>query len=111
MVLISSLLGVACANIYESKDFERHRNSQLLLPYDRDDVFYFDATFTPQFPDEDEAAEAIRMEWLAGWLDQRSLCPDGFEIVSRRPFEFLESNPARHDIRYEVKCESPAPRE
>ena len=105
--LLLALLGVSCASMHESKDFERHRNSQLEVPFNRDDVFYFDASFTAQYPDDDEAAEATRLEWLAQWLEQRSLCPDGFEVVKRRPFDFLEHNPARHDVRYEVKCKSP----
>lgn len=103
------LLVASCASMHESKDFERHRNSQLEVPYDRDDVFYFDVSFTAQYPDDDEAAEVIRLEWLDQWLAQRSLCPEGFEVVTRRPFEFLEDNPARHDVRYEVKCKSSPP--
>lgn len=110
LILLMSILFVAsCAGMHESKDFERHRNSQLEVPYDRDDVFYFDVSFTAQYPDDDETAEAIRLEWLDQWLDQRSLCPEGFEVVTRRPFEFLEDNPARHDVRYEVKCNSAPP--
>ena len=107
--VVLALVVASCASMHESKDFERHRNSQLEVPYDRDDVFYFDASFTAQYPDDDGAAEAVRLEWLAQWLDQRSLCPDGFEVVTRRPFEFLEHNPARHDVRYEVKCKSSPP--
>lgn len=110
LVLICvSLLLASCAGLHKSKDFERHRHSQLEKPYDRDDVFYFDVSFTAQYPDNDEVAEATRMEWLARWLEQRSLCADGFEIVDRRPFAFLERNPARHDMRYEVKCKAASP--
>jgi len=103
MVLIGILL-VACASFKDSPDYERHRYSQLSEPFDRSDVLYFDATFDPNFPDGDSAAEAKRMEWLTGWLEQRSMCPNGYEILKRRPFEMLEHNPARYDIRYEVKC-------
>jgi hypothetical protein len=104
MFLISLLYG--CGNIYESADFKRHQFSQFVTPYDRNDVMYFDATFNAQFPDNDETAEEVRMEWLTAWLEQRNMCPEGFEIVTRREFELLENNPARHDIRYEVKCAS-----
>jgi hypothetical protein len=101
-MLIVMLLS-ACSDIYKSADFERHRYSQLSEPYDRKDVMYFDATFTAEFPDN-EAGEAKRMEWLQAWLDQRNFCAAGFDIVKRRPFELMESNPAQHDIRYEVRC-------
>ncbi len=103
MGLLGILL-VACTNIHESPDYERHRYSQLSEPFERNDVLYFDVTFDPNFPDGDPAAEAKRMEWLSGWLEQRNMCPDGYEILKRRPFEMLEHNPARYDIRYEVKC-------
>jgi hypothetical protein len=102
LLLIVMLLS-ACADVHKSADFERHRYSQLVVPYDRNDVMYFDVTFNAEFPD-DEVAEATRMEWLTAWLTQRSMCAESFEIVDRRPFDTMESNPAHHDIRYEVKC-------
>jgi hypothetical protein len=101
--LLVVLLLSYCADIHKSADFERHRYSQLSEPYDRNDVMYFDATFTVEIPDT-EAGEAKRMEWLQAWLDQQNICAEGFEVVIRRPFEQMESNAARHDIRYEVKC-------
>ncbi len=103
MVLLGILLA-ACTNIHESPGYERHRYSQLSEPFERNDVLYFDVMFDPNFPDGDSAAEAKRMEWLSGWLAQRKMCPDGYEILKRRPFEMLEHNPARYDIRYEVQC-------
>ncbi len=99
VVLISS-----CASLHESPDFVRHRHSQLIEPYDRNDVVYFDVMFDPNYPDDDPVAEAKRMEWLSAWLEQLHMCPDGYEIVKRRPFDMLENNPARYDMRYEVKC-------
>ncbi|MDP7418269.1 MAG: hypothetical protein QF483_00125, partial [Gammaproteobacteria bacterium] len=61
----------------------------------------------PGYPDGDPVAERQRMEWLSGWLEQRKMCPDGYQILKRRPFGVLENNPARYDIRYEVKCKIP----
>ncbi len=90
--------------MHESPDFQRHRLSQVVVPYDKNDLIYFDVTITPEYPDDDAAAEETRMKWLGQWLDTRGMCPSGFEIVERRPFEFLEDNPARHDLRYEVRC-------
>jgi len=103
IVLLATVL-VACESMHESPAFERHRYSQLTEPFERNDVIFFDVTFDPNFPDGDPAAEAKRMEWLTGWLNQRKMCLDGYEILKRRPFDMLENNPARHDIRYEVKC-------
>lgn len=93
-----------CQGMHESKDFERHRYSQLSEPYDRNDVIYFDVKFDANYPDENPAAEEIRMEWLQAWLDQRKMCGDGYVIDKRRPFDMMENNPARYDMRYEVKC-------
>jgi hypothetical protein len=103
VMLLVGVLG-ACESIHESADFERHRYSQLTEPFERNDVVYFDVTFDPNFPDGDSAAEAKRMQWLSGWLTQQKMCPNGYEILDRRPFDMMENNPARHDIRYEVKC-------
>jgi hypothetical protein len=103
VLLCMVLLLSGCADIHTSADFERHRYSQLSEPYDRNDVMYFDATFTAQFPDND-TGEAQRMEWLQAWLEQRKICVEGFEIVKRRAFEPMESNPAHHDVRYEITC-------
>jgi len=102
-VFVALVLVSGCAEIHKSADYERHRYSQFVVPYDRNDVMYFDATINVEFPD-DEAGEAKRMEWLRAWLGQRNMCADNFEIVDRRPFEAMENNPAQHDIRYEVKC-------
>ncbi len=102
-VFAAMMLG-ACMNIHESPDFERHRYSQVVEPYDRKDVMYFDVTFSAEYPDNDEAAETIRMEWLEDWLEQRKMCREGFEILARRDFDMMEDNPARHDVRYEFKC-------
>jgi hypothetical protein len=108
VIVLCGLIVSSCASINDSPDFARHRYSQVMEPYDRNDVVYFDVTFSPQFPDDDAAAEATRMKWLEGWLEQRKMCGDnGYEIIVRRPFEMMEDNPAHHDIRYEFKCGSP----
>lgn len=105
-LLVVSLSAGGCMSIHDSPDFERHQYSQVVEPYDRKDVLYFDATFSAQFPDDDPAAEQLRMEWLEGWLELRKICPQGYEIVTRREFGDLENNPAHHDIRYEFTCRS-----
>jgi len=107
-MLLAALLA-GCASFQESPDYVRHRYSQLSEPFDRSDVLYFDVMFDPNYPDDDPAAEAKRMEWLSDWLEQRKMCPDGYEIQKRRPFDMLEHNPARYDIRYEIKCRIPSP--
>ncbi len=94
----------ACSSMHKSEDFERHRNSQIVLPHDRNDVFYFDVSFSPTMPDDDSSAEARRMAWLDAWVAVRKLCPSGYVIRDRREFGFLEDNPARRDVRYEVSC-------
>ena len=111
-LLLVGLTGIAgCANIHESEDFERHRASQIVIPPDSNDLFYFDAIFSPSYPDNDPAAEARRMEWLATWMETRKMCLDGHEVVNRRAFKFEESNPGRYDVRYEVRCKVAPPPE
>lgn len=108
--LVPGLLLViaGCAGMEQSPDFERHNESRLTVPYDREDVVYFDVKLSANYPDNNPAAEAKRMEWLQTWLDLKSLCPGGFNVVQRRPFRFEEMNPGRYDLRYEVACEVPA---
>lgn len=108
IVAILPLFLWSCASLHESEDFQRHRTSQLVVPYDRKDIFYYDVTITAAYPDNDPDAEAQRIEWLEEWIEQRKLCPSGYEILNRRAFDFMEDNPARHDLRYEVSCISAA---
>ena len=98
------LLLTGCASMHESPDFTRHRYSQLVEPYDRKDVVYFDAMFDASYPDGDPGAEAQRMQWLGEWLEVRKMCPGGHEVVNRRSFDMLEYNPGNYDVRYEVRC-------
>ena len=101
------LLLSGCATVHQSEDFARHTYSQLSSPLDQGDYFWFDVETTPELPDQSEAAEARRMEWLGTWLVTRKLCAAGYEIDERRSFEFLEHNPARYDLRYKVRCKVP----
>jgi hypothetical protein len=94
--------------------YNRHRLSDIALPRSADgsagetpgDIFYFDVTITPEFPDNNSTAEAERMRWLTDWLVQRNMCPTGYEIIKKRKFDYMEDNPARRDIRYEVRCKA-----
>ncbi|MBT8444935.1 MAG: hypothetical protein HKN81_04745 [Gammaproteobacteria bacterium] len=103
-VLATAALLSACDSIHESKDFERHRYSQLSEPRDRDDVLYFDVKFDANYPEDNDVAEEIRMEWLEAWLKQRKMCNDGYGIDSKRPFDAMEYNPGQYDRRYIVEC-------
>ena len=108
LIIVAGLLAGCADSLEKSADFDRHRYSQLVSPYDRPNVIYFDVIFSPEYPAEDAAAEAVRLRWLAGWLDQRHRCPAGFEVAERRPFAYLEDNPARYEQRYVIRCK-PAP--
>ena len=102
-LLVTVVLLPACTDIHKSADYERHLYSQFVVPYDRNDIMYFDVKINVEFPD-DEAGEATRMKWLGAWLAQRNMCGDNFNIAERRPFDPMENNPAHYDIRYEVTC-------
>ena len=102
------VLASACESIHESPDYERHTMSRLLVSEDSD-IIVFEASISPAYPENSPAGEQQRMQWLESWLLVRKLCPEGYEILERRPFEMLEDNPANHELRYEVRCTYPDP--
>jgi len=48
------------------------------------------------------------MKWLNEWMVQRHMCLTGQEIIEKRKFDYMEDNPARRDLRYEVRCKPAA---
>lgn len=104
IALLALLAGCAADVLDKSADFDRHRFSRIVQPFDKPDKIYFDVLFAPDFPADDPVAEATRMKWLQAWLEQRRLCPSGHEVASRRPFEYLEDNPAGYQQRWEIRC-------
>jgi hypothetical protein len=105
VVFVAVLLTVGCGpSIHDSKDFVRHSLSQLSTPTGGGDFMWFDVKLTPEYPNDNPISEAKRMEWLQDWLEVRKLCANGYEILERRPFEFLEHNPGQYDLRYKVQC-------
>jgi len=108
-ITLAAALTAGCAGMHESKDFERHRYSQLSEPRDgKGDALYFDVMIDAKYPGDDPVAEDIRMTWLEAWLEVRKMCPDGYRIDDKRDFDPMEYNPARYDTRYVIKC-TPAP--
>lgn len=104
------LAGCAADVLDKSADFDRHRNSRVVQPFDKPDKIYFDVRFSPEYPADDPAADEARMIWLEGWLKQRQLCAAGHEVASRRSFDYLEDNPAGYQQRWEIRCLAPAGR-
>lgn len=100
------LLLSACTAFDTPETYDRHRLSDITLPRNGGGTFFFDVTVNAEFPDNNAAAEAERMKWLAEWLEVRHMCPAGYEILKKRKFDFMEDNPAGRDVRYEVKCKS-----
>ena len=105
LLIFLVFLGGCGQSIHDSEDFIRHSHSQLSSPRDGGDFFWFDVNLTPEYPDNNDLAEERRMEWLEAWLAIRKQCVNGFVILERREFGFLEHNPARYDLRYKVQCE------
>jgi hypothetical protein len=104
------MLGLAaCGSIHESPDFARHSLSQMSEPSEGGDYLWFDVMLTPEHPGGNENAEAMRMQWLEAWLEVRKICGDGYVILERREFDFLEHNPGRYDLRYKIQCDVPPP--
>lgn len=103
--LLPVLAGCASSSI---GNFDRHALSRL-YPAPSGSELVFEASVSPQYPADSEAAEATRMQWIELWLDQRNLCADGFEIKDRIAIGSAADNPYQHDLRYTLACaEAPA---
>ena len=101
-LLFSLVAGlVACASGPVS--FDRHNLSRLWAP-DGSDSIYFDASVSPSYPRNSQAADASRIEWIEEWLKIRKMCIAGYEILERRNFRPEEDNPYHHDLRYVLRC-------
>jgi hypothetical protein len=103
-------LSCGCAALDDSTEFNRHRYTDITIPRDRGDIFYYDVTTSAEFAKESAAAEAERNKWLADWMKVRGMCAAGYEILKVRPFDYLEDNPAHRDLRYEVRCKPQPPK-
>lgn len=103
-IVVMALLA-GCTAFDTPETYDRHRMSDITMPRDGGgDNFYFDVSISAEFPDNDAAAEAARMKWLAEWLEFRHMCPTGYEILKKRKFDYMEDNPAHRDLRYEARC-------
>ena len=104
ILCMAVVLAGCTAAVDRSEDFDRHRYSQLVQRFDRPDVIYFDVKFSADFPADDPLADRSRAAWLDAWMMQRHLCPQGHEVLQRRPFDYLEDNPAGFQQRWEIRC-------
>lgn len=109
-VLLIGLLATGCTGSTErSADFDRHRYSRLVQPFEAPDRIWFDVMFPADYPERDAAADVVRQDWLKAWLAQRRLCPAGYEVAKRRPFGYLEDNPGGYRQRWEIRCTASTP--
>lgn len=110
-LLLSVPLGglAGCAAIEDQSDYHRHSMSDLREDRHNPGRLLFEATTSSQFPAESTTAESVRMEWLAAWMKRSGSCPEGWEILSRRPIDTAEVHARRHDLRYEIQCTAAAP--
>lgn len=106
-LVVGAMLAACAAAPRKNTDFDRHRYSQLVQSYARPDQIFFDVAYPPDYPRDDLAAEDARFRWLATWLELRRLCPGGHDVARRRPFGYLEDNPAGFAERWEVACRPP----
>ena len=95
-----------CKDLHQSVDLDRHKYSNLRTSMNKSDVMVFEAKATLEAPVEGESGEAIRMQWLEGWLAQRGQCANGYEVIERRPYQRNDANPYGFDLRYEVRCKA-----
>ncbi len=77
--------------------------SRLIMPSAGDNIV-FEASVSPDYPLDSQAAEQERRRWMQQWLERTGSCPDGFEIIDRVRLGDSIDNPYRHDLRYTLRC-------
>ena len=97
-----------CAGMAQQNDYQRHTMSDLQEDWQRPGVLLFEASTSAEYPADSEAAETVRMEWLATWLRRSNLCPAGWSVISRAAIPSAEVHPRRRNLRYEVQCRAAA---
>lgn len=105
ILLLAAMAG--CASLHDKSDYYRHSMSDLREDWRQPGTLQFEATSSSQFPADSEAAEAVRMDWLAAWMARAGHCPDGWEVLSRSEIDRAEVHARRHDLRYRVRCAGP----
>lgn len=112
LLMVMLLAGAGgCAAVEDKADYHRHTMSDLREDWRRPGILLFEASSSSLYPADSEAAEGIRMEWLAAWMKRLGFCPAGWEVLSRAEIDPGEVHARRHDLRYELKCTEPEPRQ
>lgn len=106
MSFVALALGATagCASLDDHYDYKRHTMSDLREDWRQPGILLFEASTSTLYPADSDAAEEVRMEWLAGWMKRSNYCPAGWEIMSRAEISPMEVHARRHNLRYEVKC-------
>ncbi len=108
-VLVSAALCLsACAEFQSTMEYDRHRMSQLRVDEGDESLYIFEAKTDATYSANTPEGEAARMEWIRVWLKNKKACPQGFEVVEKRPIPKSELNVYRYELRYWLKCK-PAP--
>ena len=82
---------------------DRHSMSRLYVAEGGDELV-FEASVSPEYPADSDAGEQVRLQWITMWLEQRDLCPGGYDVVDRRRIGSAADNPYWHDLRYRLRC-------
>jgi hypothetical protein len=56
----------------------------------------------PKWPFESAEAEAVRMQWLKTWLNEKGYANADYKILSRERFYDKSAADQRFDVRYEI---------
>ena len=104
LAFLVALLAGGCAAMEDRSDYHRHSMSELKEDWRRPGTLLFETSTSSLYPADSEEAEAVRMEWLAGWMKRSGQCPAGWEILSREPIDPGEMHARRRDLRYALRC-------
>ena len=105
IVTAAAVLGLTACAASPSDGYERHGLSRLVAVPGSGSEFVFEAGEPPAASAQTgEDAEAVRLRWLAEWLEVQGLCPAGHEVVDKRQFGPFEYNPMNAKYRYLVRC-------
>lgn len=103
ILLFTVSLFFGCATM--PVDWDR-RETTTFVPIEANEEkqrFLFSAGTGIPYPANNPTAEKVRHKWIEKWMELNNVCPDGYEVLSRKAVKF-DDHPEAIKLHYELQC-------